>query len=118
MTQNPALAGLYLRNIGEGVLARLYHAKVLSNPATRPTLIDPNNRDYGRVIKKLSENFPSEPRDIERVSFVQASFAAIIFVCVWTVLVPWTVFVAFSFEVFEFSSKIVIPRQPLLDIFR
>eukprot|EP00298_Acanthocystis_sp_HF-20_P016602 c21526_g1_i1.p1 GENE.c21526_g1_i1~~c21526_g1_i1.p1 ORF type:complete len:1162 (+),score=410.51 c21526_g1_i1:109-3594(+) len=58
---------LFLSNHGEGVLIRLYSAVKL-NITPRPDQMNPNHKEFGRVIKKILDSYPSEPKeDIEKL---------------------------------------------------
>eukprot|EP00301_Raphidiophrys_heterophryoidea_P010143 c1518_g1_i1.p1 GENE.c1518_g1_i1~~c1518_g1_i1.p1 ORF type:complete len:1222 (-),score=356.71 c1518_g1_i1:150-3722(-) len=54
---------LFLRAYGEGVLVRLHHARRISCPDNRSQDVDPANKEYGKVIKKIADAFPNEPKD-------------------------------------------------------
>jgi hypothetical protein len=57
---------VYLKNFGEGVLTRLYFAKIVG--ANRTDDVKATNKDYGRIVKKLADAFPNEPKDdLEKV---------------------------------------------------
>eukprot|EP00300_Choanocystis_sp_HF-7_P024033 c25428_g1_i1.p1 GENE.c25428_g1_i1~~c25428_g1_i1.p1 ORF type:complete len:1181 (+),score=255.13 c25428_g1_i1:48-3545(+) len=57
---------LFARNYGEGVLGRLHYA--LHSLKTRSDEVLPTNKEYGKIIKKIADSFPNEPKpDVEQM---------------------------------------------------
>lgn len=62
---------LFLKGYGEGVLTRIHYAYRIG--AYRSDDTKPTNKDYGKIIKKITDAFPGEPKDdLEKIAGYEA----------------------------------------------